>query len=136
MKTPYVHKKTDSKERTPIRSQLEGDSSCSGSSSSASISSSSSSPNESYGLGPHNGVIFRMVLNMLDFEDLCFDMFRTVILEHQCSRAMTPWATRELPTLRAFEKPSRPRSRTIGPQGILQVGNPRWGCFWHDFTHA
>ena len=46
------------------------------------------------GFRAENRIIFGMMLNVLDFENVCFDMSLTGILEHQSSRATTPWGTR------------------------------------------
>ena len=42
--------------------------------------------------GTYDGVIFGRILNMLDFESVCY-MFSTLSLEHGRSGATTPWGT-------------------------------------------
>ena len=76
-----------------------------------------------------------MTLNILDFGNVCFGLFFIAIFEHQWPRATTPWGTRKWTTLGASKKPSRPRNHTIGPQGVVWFGNPKWGRL-HDFEHA
>ena len=65
-----------------------------------------------------------MILNMLDFETMYFDMFFAATWEHRCSKATSPCGTQKYTILRAL--------KNLQPD-LLVPHRRRLGSFWGRF---